>query len=135
MEELYNYNLNDSDIKEMIYSNPEILYLDKEEIIALVNILIKINCSEKQIRNILLTNPFYLSRCISDIKELIKRFNELNLKTLNILFDTNPWLLNKDVFEIDNYINKKINHGYILEEIILNIDNNPFIIDEEEYLW
>ena len=129
MEELYNYNLNDSDIKEMISINNDILSLSNEEIKNIVELLLKINCNDKQIRNILISNPFYLSRCISDVIDLIKKLMNLGITSLNILFDSNPWLLNKDVFELDDYINQELNNK-TLEEIVDELESNPYIIDE-----
>ena len=54
-----------------------------------------------------------------------------NKEYLNLLFDSNPELLNKDVFEIEEFINKKKNDGISLEDIVDLIDSNPFVIDEE----
>ena len=42
---------------------------------------------------------------------------------LETTFDSNPWLLNKDAYEIDEYISNKQSKGLSLEEIIDNIDS------------
>ena len=130
MEELFSWNLNDLDIKEMISINKDILNLDNEEIRNIVSILKNINCSDSEIRNILVTNPNYLSRCYSDVIELINKFKSLNIDDLNELFNSNPHLLNKDVFEIEDYINSEISNGKKLDDIIDELVSNPFIIDE-----
>lgn len=130
MEELFSWNLNDLDIKEMISINKEILSLDNEEIRNIISILKYINCSDSEIRNILVTNPNYLSRCYSDVIELINKFKSLNIDDLNELFNSNPHLLNKDVFEIEDYINSEISNGKKLDDIIDELVSNPFIIDE-----
>ena len=130
MEELFSWNFNDLDIKEMISINKEILSLDNEEIRNIVSILKNINCSDSEIRNILTTNPNYLSRCYSDVIELINKFKSLNIDDLNELFNSNPHLLNKDVFEIEDYINSEISNGKKLDDIIDELVSNPFIIDE-----
>ena len=130
MEELFSWNLNDLDIKEMISINKEILSLDNEEIRNIVSILKNINCNDIEIRNILVTNPNYLSRCYSDVIELINKFKSLNIDDLNELFNSNPHLLNKDVFEIEDYINSEISNGKKLDDIIDELVSNPFIIDE-----
>ena len=36
----------------------------------------------------------------------------------------------KDVFEIEDYINTKLSDGILLEDIIDEIESNPYIIDE-----
>ena len=130
MEELFSWNLNDLDIKEMISINKDILNLDNEEIINIISILKYINCSDSEIRNILVTNPNYLSRCYSDVIDLINKFKSLNIDDLNELFNSNPHLLNKDVFEIEDYINNEISNGKKLDDIIDELVSNPFIIDE-----
>ena len=130
MEELFSWNLNDLDIKEMISINKDILNLDNEEIINIISILKYINCSDSEIRNILVTNPNYLSRCYSDVIDLINKFKSLNIDDLNELFNSNPHLLNKDVFEIEDYINSEISNGKKLDDIIDELVSNPFIIDE-----
>ena len=130
MEELFFWNLNDLDIKEMISINKDILNLDNEEIRNIISILKYINCSDSEIRNILVTNPNYLSRCYSDVIDLINKFKYLNIDDLNELFNSNPHLLNKDVFEIEDYINNEISNGKKLDDIIDELVSNPFIIDE-----
>ena len=130
MEELFSWNLNDLDIKEMITINKDILNLDNEEIRNIISILKYINCSDSEIRNILVTNPNYLSRCYSDVIDLINKFKSLNIDDLNELFNSNPHLLNKDVFEIEDYINSEISNGKKLDDIIDELVSNPFIIDE-----
>lgn len=130
MEELFQWNLNDFDIKEMVSINKDILSLDNEEIRNIVSILKYINCSDSEIRNILIINPNYLSRCYSDVIDLINKLKELKIDDLNELFNNNPHLLNKDAFEIEDYINDEISNDRKLEDIIDELVSNPFIIDE-----
>ena len=130
MEELFKWKLNDFDRKEMISINKDILSLDNEEIRNIVSILKYINCSDSEIRNILIINPNYLSRCYSDVIDLINKLKELKIDDLNELFNNNPHLLNKDAFEIEDYINDEISNDRKLEDIIDELVSNPFIIDE-----
>lgn len=130
MVELFNLGLNDNDIKNMIALCPEIKELTDSEIISNIEILKSINCNERHIRNILICNPFYLNRTIEDISKLINKLIEIGITHVNLLFDSNPYLLNKDDYEIDEYINKLIKNGKTLEEIVDELDSNPFIIDE-----
>ena len=78
-----------------------------------------------------MSNPLYLNRCNEDILNLIKRLYDLKINSLNLLFDSNPWMLNKDAFEIDDFIYKKQQEGIVLEYIIDMLDSNPYIINEE----
>lgn len=129
MLELYNIGLNEADINNIIKINPDIKEVSSEKIQQLLNILKQINCSQQIIKNIIISNPYYLTRIDTNIIKLINKLKELGLSTLNLLFDTNPSLLNKDAFEIDDFIAKECKE-YTLEEIADMIDSNPFIIDE-----
>lgn len=130
MVELYNLNLNEVDIKNIIETNPDIKDVSKGEILKRIYILKQINCNDKIIKNIIISNPFYLNKSEEDIIKLIHKLTSIGLKNLDLLFDSNPDLLNKDAFEIDDFIMKK-RKEYSLAEIVDMIDSNPYIIDEE----
>lgn len=129
MLELYNLGINEAEIKDVFEINPQIKNISSEQILKLITILKQIDCNDRIIRNIIITNPFYLTRLDTDIINLMNKLVSIGLRNLNILFDTNPYLLNKDAFEIDNFI-KEQQKKYSLEEIVNIIDNNPYIIDE-----
>lgn len=129
MLEFYNLGIEEKDLLEMIKTCNEIKELEDEEIISKINLLKDLDCTNKQIRNILITNPFYLDRIETDILKLIKTLLELGFKDLNILFDSNPYILNKDSFEIEDYIEEKKSEQS-LEEIIDGLDSNPYLFDE-----
>lgn len=130
MVELLNLGLTEEEIKNIYETNIDIKYSSEEEIIKLIEILKEINCTSKEIQNIIVSNPFYLTRLHEDIIKLINILIKLGFKNLNLLFDTNPYLLDIDDFEIENFINTKTNN-YTKEEIINMITSNPYIITEE----
>lgn len=130
MLELYNLGISELDLKNIIEMNPDITNISEEEIRKLIMILKQINCNDKMVRNIIISNPFYLSRIDTDIINLINKLASLGLSTLNLLFDTNPYLLNKDTFEIEEFLKKK-QKEYSIEEIVDMIDSNPYIIEED----
>lgn len=129
MLELYNLGITEKDIKYILETNPQIKEISKEEIINLINILKQINCSPDIIKNIIITNPFYLTRIDTDIIELINKLEQLELSNLNYLFDANPYLLNKDAFEIDEFI-KEQTKKYYTKDIFNMFESNPYIMDE-----
>ena len=131
MEELFNCGIDDIEIKNIIEINPETINLSDMEIKEKVEILKNIKCNDNHIKNIIVSNPLYLNRCNNDIVSLIENLGNFGITNLNILFDTNPWLLNKNAFEINGYVKKKMNEGFLLEDIVDMIDTNPYIIDEE----
>lgn len=115
----------------MIEIFPNIINLSNIELENSIDLLKNINCNDRQIRNILISNPYYLDRSNEDILNLIKKLIQINIKNINLLFDSNPFLLNKDAYEIEEYIYKELNKGKILDEIIDEFESNPYIIDEE----
>ncbi len=84
----------------------------------------------RHIKNILLSNPYFLCRSCEDILKLIKKLLEINISQINLLLDSNPFLLNKDSYEIDEYIKENMEKGQKIDDIIEDFEENPFIIDE-----
>lgn len=129
MRELYNLDISDNTIKSMLEQNPEIIELTEKEIKEKEIILETIGCKKNQIRNIISSNPFYLVRDNKEVLELIKLLYSYNFSSLNILFDSNPLILNLETYEIENYINERKKEEK-LEDIIDELDNNPYIFNE-----
>lgn len=130
MQVLYNFGLNDNNIKDMVDLCPIIKNTDDETIIKNIEILKKIECNDKQLKNILISNPFFLMKSSEDISDLITKLKELKVNNLNLLFDSNPFLLNKEVYEIDEYIDKSVKLGKSLINAVDELESNPYIIDE-----
>lgn len=131
MHPLDQYEISAQDFKIMLEINPEIPELDYEDIFYNLDILKAIDCSDLIIKNIIVSNPLYLSRDKEDVIALIAKLKSLNFSTLKFLFDANPFLLNKDVYEINEYIKNKLNENKSLEEIVEELELNPYLIDEE----
>ena len=130
MFELYNLGISEQTIKNMLEMAPEIKDLSEKEIIEKKIVLENIGCSNNQIINIVGSNPMFLDRTNSEIIMLIKTLLEYKFDTLNILFDSNPYILNLEPYEIKNYINKRINDGEQLEDIVDELDSNPYLFNE-----
>lgn len=130
MNKLKELGLLEADLENMVNQNPMLSNLSEEEIETNILFLKKIECKERHIRNILIANPFYLSRSLIDLEKLINKLFSLGLNNLNLLFDSNPLFLNHDAFEIDDFIQIKQNEGLSLEDIADLIDSNPYAINE-----
>ena len=131
MEEvLKSFGISETTIKEMKELCPDITNLNKEEILEKIEILKKLNCDKIQVRNIISSNSIYLDRLNTDIIKLIKKLQEKGIITLNILLEENPYILNLDDFEIENYIQKREKNGEKLEEIVEDMTSNPLIFNE-----
>ena len=130
MQELYNIGISENTIKQMVEINSEIMELTDNEIIEKEEILRKIKCDEVQILNIISSNPNYLTRTNGEIIELLKYLTNLGFTCLNILFDSNPYILNLEPFEIKRYIEERIKNGEDIEQIIDDLDSNPYLFSE-----
>ena len=130
MDELFDLGLSDETLKNMIELNPLIMKLSNEKVLDKINLLKSINCSSNQISNIIGSNSMLLTRSNTDIIKLINYLNGLGFSSLNILFDSNPYILNLDIFEIKNYIEDRISNGELLEDIIDDLDSNTYLFNE-----
>lgn len=104
---------------------------DQEDMINNIQLLENIGCDKNSIKNIIVGNPSFLQRSYSDVYKLISYLQQLGFTYINLLLDSYPSFLNKDAFEIRDFINRKLSDGESLEDIIDEIDSNPMIIDEE----
>ncbi len=116
IEEVFNYNnlfhsLNIDDIKQHIA------------------ILRSINCHDNDIRNIILSYPEYLNRSITDVEHLISKLRDLGIEDLDVVFDSYPYLLSKNDFEIEKFINDKVKDGYDFLDIVDELESTPYVID------
>lgn len=126
MEELLNWGFNELEIKDIISRNHDILDKDTEEINKLFSILLYAKCNRKVIRHIIISNPFYLNRMEDDLFRLINKLHNIGINDLDVLFESNPFILNKDDFEIDEFIKNKISEGKSFDEIIEIIETDWF---------
>ena len=130
MDILYNLGIEEKEICEMVEQCQEIKNLSLGEIEYKIFLLKELGCNERHIKNILVSNPYYLNRSNSDVVKLIKKLLEYGFECLNILLDSNPYILNKDAFEVENYINEKLKNDELLEDIVDDLDSNPYKFDE-----
>ena len=131
MEEiLKKLEISEKTIKQMLEICPNIKDLKEEDFLEKVDILKRIKCDNIQIRNIISSNSTYLDRSSKDIENLINKMYAIGFTELNILFDGNPYILNLDAYEIENYIKNKEKNGEVKEDIIDNLSSNPFLFEE-----
>ena len=130
MQELYNFEIDENTLLTMVEMNPEIKELTNKEVLDKINLLQIINCNKRQIKNIISSNSLYLTRLNTDIKKLINYLVSIGFKDLNILFEANPYILNLDEFEVKKYIDKRIKSGELLNNIVDDLDSNPYLFLE-----
>lgn len=131
MEEiLKKMGISEKTISQMEEICPNIKELEEKDILQKIEILKDIRCDEIQIRNIISSNALYLDRSDDDIEKLIQKMKELGFETLNVLFDANPYILNLDSYEIEEYIKNRENNGELLEDIVDDMSSNPILFEE-----
>ena len=112
------------DVNNIIEFNNDIT--DYEDYKKNIEALKMIDCDESEIRNIIISNPNILLRSNDDLIKLINCFKKLGFTSLNILFDSNPFLLSKDDFELINFFNKKRKEGLMDDDIIDIVEFTTF---------
>ena len=127
---LFELGISDNDIKNMLELCPVIKDMSDDEIKEKINILSYIGCNIRHIKNIIVSNPNYFDRINDDIFKLINYLNKIGISNIYLLFDSNPYLLNRDMFEIEEYIDNRRENGMTFEEILDEFESNPYIIDE-----
>ena len=130
MEELYNLEISDDTLKTMIEIVPDLMDISNEEVREKIVLLDGLDCSKKQQSIIIGSNPNYLLRTNEEVINLVNCLKKHGFTLLNILFESNPYILNLDPFEIDNYINDRINNGEDVASIIDDLDSNPYLFNE-----
>ena len=130
MEELYSIGISIDTIKSMLEINREIQNMTSSEVIEKIELLKLINCTDQQIINIISSNPLYLNKSKEDYLKLISYLSKLGFNTLNILFDSNPYILDLEQYEIEKYINEKKEEGYSQEEILDTLEETPYLFSE-----
>ena len=118
MDFLYNLDISEKEIMEMIRNNKELLFLDAEKIKEVIYFLVKCGCTQKNIRNIIVANPYCFGRDVSDMEEVVGKIKGLGINDIDMFLENNPWLLSKDGFEIDEFITEKQNEGIEKEDIL-----------------
>ena len=96
----------------------------------LTNFLKKIGCDERIIKNVIMSNEQALSRSVSDLEKLVAKLREIGLTDVVDLLDANPYILNLDAYEIDDYIKKKEKSGESFDEIVTALESEPALFME-----
>jgi hypothetical protein len=90
----------------------------------------KIGCDERIIKNVIMSNEQVLSRSMSDLEKLVAKLREIGLTDIVDLLDANPYILNLDAYEIDDYIKRKEESGESFDEIVDALESEPALFME-----
>lgn len=130
MDQLYNIGISEEDISNMLELNPDLKDISDKEVESKILILESINCTSNDINNIISSNSLFLTRTDKEIANLIDFLEKLGFTTLNILFDSNPYILNLEPFEIKDYIDKRLDNRESLEDIVDDLETNSYLFNE-----
>ena len=123
--------MENQDIKNILSMDIDFDSFDINDVKGNIELLKLFGFSLKEIRNIVIANPMFLNNMTKDTLDLLNYLKEeLNITYLNLLFDSNPFLLLKEKFEIKEFVSKKEKEGLIKEDIKDLIESNPYVIDE-----
>ena len=125
MNYLYNLDLNENEILDIADANGEVQDLSEEEMIKYIYVLIDIGCTQKQIHTIITSNPAYFSRDVDDVGTFLRKLKSYDVD-VSLALEANPWLLNKDSFELDEFINEKRSLGIADDKILDNFIHDCF---------
>lgn len=130
MNELYNMGISKENLENIlnIYSN--LKNITDIEVIRKKNILKQIGCSDFQIINIIGCNVMFLNRTDESIIKLLYYLYSKGFTTLSILLDSNPYILNLEIFEIEKYLEIRLQNNELLEDIIDAMESNPALFNE-----
>lgn len=131
MNKLFELGISENDVKNMIDLVPDIYDMSEDDINNKIDILKYVECNDRHIRNIIVSNPMYLDRTDDGVLRLISYLKKVGFSNINLLFDSNPYFLNYDVFEVEDYIDKQVNLGKSIDMVVDEIEDNPYVIDEE----
>jgi hypothetical protein len=130
MLDLLNYGISETTIKEMIEREPSINELSSDEINEKIYFLERLGLDKNEVINVISSNPEFFGRTNKDIGNILEKIVSLGFIRLDFILDANPYILNLDPFEIDNYINKRISNGETKEDIITDLEENPYLFSE-----
>ncbi|MBR3146368.1 MAG: hypothetical protein IKF47_03800 [Bacilli bacterium] len=124
MDSLIRFGFTIEEINILMDSNEDISLVSDNDVNEIINILKNNNCSNDTIKNIFICNPFSITNSIIDTNKLIDKLKELGFNNINLLLDTNPYILNMSDKSLEKLYNKKKEEGLNKDEIIDFISYN-----------
>lgn len=124
MDSLIRFGFTIEEINILMDSNEDISLVSDNDVNEIINILKNNNCTNDIIKNIFICNPFSITNSIIDTNKLIDKLKELGFNNINLLLDTNPYILNMSDKSLEKLYNKKKEEGLNKDEIIDFISYN-----------
>lgn len=120
----------DEEIVELIENNPKIKSMSNLDMSKLLGFITSLGVDTNKLKNIILSNPLYLSRDVSEVDSLFKYLRDIGINNLDIIIDTYPLFLNYSLDDIEEFVSLQENKGLSVTDICEIIVSEPYIIDE-----
>lgn len=127
MDGLIRFGFTIEEINILMDSNEDISLVSDNSVNEIIKLLKDNNCSNNTIKNIFICNPFVITNNMIDTAKLINKLKELGFTNINLLLDSNPYILNISDKELEKLYNKKKDEGLKSSEIIDFISYNNVI--------
>ena len=127
MDGLIRFGFTIEEINILMDSNEDISLISDNSVNEIIKLLKDNNCSINTIKNIFICNPFVITNNIIDTAKLINKLKELGFTNINLLLDSNPYILNISDKGLEKLYNKKKDEGLKSSEIIDFISYNNVI--------
>lgn len=120
----------DEEIVELIENNPKIKSMSNLDMSKLLGLITSLGVDTNKLKNIILSNPLYLTRDVSEVDSLFKYLRDIGINNLDIIIDTYPLFLNYSLDDIEEFVSLQENKGLSVTDICEIIVSEPYIIDE-----
>ena len=121
MDALIRYGFSVDEIKNIMNTNEEINDVSDKDINNIIALLEKYGCKINHIKNIIITNPFVLTKEIDELEKTIIVLKSIS-SNIEILIDTNPFLLNMNERDINSLVkNLELSKNNIVDYLYFNI--------------
>ena len=121
---------NRKELDRIISKCEDLKKLKKDDISNIINFFHELNFDDTYIRFIIMGNPTFLLRSSDKLRELIDALKEYGVTDVDLCIYLYPEILNKSVYEIDNFYIKKHLEGLDNESINLLLETEPSLIDK-----
>jgi len=129
-EMLRKLGISEEEICDMMEMCPEIGEMEVRDLLDKITLLKEVNCDDDQIRDIIASNPFYLDRFDTDVRKTFAQLRQYGFERIDEMLEGDPYLLNLDDFEIIDHIQRELDKGEALEDIVDEWSLNPYRFEE-----
>ena len=127
---LKDLGITEEEFNEISSINMFLESMDEDDVRGPILFLRDFGCSDAMIKNTIISDAFFLSRMVTDLVKTVQKLEEIGMikDDISELIDGYPYILERDAFEIDEYVKRKAAEGMSPDEICDRIYDNPMEI-------